>query len=63
MNQKETEALVKRIAELKAENERLRDALEEICNMNSGEGGDSCLMQEVADEALAGLDAIKDEKQ
>ena len=40
-----------------AENERLRDALKEICNMNSGEGGDSCLMQEVADEALGGYEA------
>ena len=50
-------------AELRAENERLRDALKVICNMNSGEGGDSCLMQEVADEALAGLEAMKDEKQ
>jgi predicted RNase H-like nuclease (RuvC/YqgF family) len=37
--------------------ERLRDALKEICNMNSGEGRDSCLMQEVADEALGGYEA------
>ena len=43
--------------ELETENERLRDALKEICNMNSGEGRDSCLMQDVAHEALGGYEA------